>query len=217
MDILDRDYVKDALNLLLPQFDESKNLQGLLKGWLDPTIEWQNAVKELYSAYNIFDPSLGENTYSKQLEMIAKLLNVSRDGVDDKLLRYKILSQIAINNADGTGDSFISLLSLVLGEDIRFDVLEVNGAPEVRVSIYSPSFDVTEDLIKAILPIGVLGNFLTVDEEFILFYPVEVRADGSHEPDWGEDNKTGILSEVDDVRPDNMANVAVVPDVTYFG
>lgn len=217
MDILERDYINDALSLLLPQFDNSSNLRNLLKGWLEPTIEWQSAVKELYSAYDIFDSSLDETTYSKQLEMIGKLLNVDRNGDNDRDLRYKILSQIAINNADGTGNSFITLLALVLGGDIRFDVIEVDSAPEVRVTIYDPSHPITTELIKAILPLGVLGQFLTVDEDRIIFYPVEVNADGSFQfDDWDEHFKTGILNDVDEIYPANMENVAVVADVTYF-
>lgn len=201
VELLERDYIEDALSLLLPQFDDSVNIRGFLSSLLNPTISWQDCVKQLYGAYDV-RYSLGV-----QLDMLGKLLNVPRDGKVDEAYRKSIIARIAINNSDGTGRSVIELLSLILGQDIRFDLIEQYPAA-VTVIIYDQQDIMTTQLVSDLVPIGVDGTFLTNPYQGkVIWFPSEVDYEGNTAP-----SPAGVLPEVDDIDSSNI----VIAEIDYI-
>ena len=146
------DYKKEALSLLLPQFDDSVLLRGTIEGLLEPTDEWQDAVDKLMTAYNL-DDSKGS-----QLDIIGKLLNVKRLAQSDDDYRKDIKIRIIINSATGTGANFIKMLKLVLGDDFRFRITEQFPAT-VIVTMLDPQDLINQSVIDDIIPIGVGAVF----------------------------------------------------------
>lgn len=148
----EKDYKAEALSLLLPQFDNSPKLKGLIEGSLEPSTSFQSGLNQLIDAYSL------NNAEGLQLDRIGKLLNVERQDRSDTDYRAAIKARIIINKSTGSGKNLIEMLKLVLGDDAEFRVVEQFPA-SVQVIIYQSQNVIDERVVNDILPIGVRGIF----------------------------------------------------------
>lgn len=197
-----KDYTEEALSLLLPQFDNSPKLKGLLESSVEPTIEWQSGLEQMLLAYDA-RVSSGE-----QLDKLGKLLNVVRGDKSDEDFRSAILVRILINKSTGSGKNLIEMLRLVLGNDIVFRVVEQYPA-SVQIIIYKNQNVIDKQVVADILPIGVRGIFFGNPYEGKDIWTLsDVEADGSiPSPD-----PFSILPDVADLPTTDL----VIVDVTYI-
>ena len=192
----EHDYQEEALSLLLPQFDNSVDLRGFVKGLLASTPSFQSGLNEILAGYS-------QEAVGAQLDKIGKLLNVERLGRDDAEYLSAIKVRIIINRATGSGANFIDMLQLVLPEDVTFQVFEQFPAA-VRVIIYGAQTVITEDVVNEILPIGVEGIFFVNPYEGkTLWVPQEVDAIGT--------DPAAVLPDVADIDTSDI----VLADVFY--
>lgn len=148
---IEHNYEDDAVSLLLPQFNSSPRLRELIKALISPAQETLDGVNQISVAYDV------RTAEGAQLDLLGKLLNVSRLGRDDDELRSAIQGRILVNRANGTASNVIELLNLAL-PDIEYTVIEQFPA-SYQVLIYSPQNVINEELIQDISPIGVRAIF----------------------------------------------------------
>lgn len=197
-----KDYTEEALSLLLPQFDNSPKLKGLLQTAVEPTIEWQGGLEQMLLAYD------ARVCGGEQLGKLGKLLNVVRGDKSDEDFRAAILARIIINKSTGSGKNLIEILRLVLGDDIGFRVVEQYPA-SVQIIIYKNQNVIDKQVVDDILPIGVRGIFFGNPYEGRDIWTLsDVEADGSiPSPD-----PFSILPDVADLSTTNL----VIVDLTYI-
>lgn len=197
-----KDYTEEALSLLLPQFDNSPKLKGLLESAVEPTIEWQDGLEQMLLAYDV------RVCGGEPLDKLGKLLNVVRGDKSDEDFRSAILARILINKSTGSGKNLIEMLRLVLGDDVGFRVVEQYPA-SVQIIIYKNQNVIDKQVVDDILPIGVRGIFFGNPYEGKDIWTLsDVEADGSiPSPD-----PYSILPDVADLSTTNL----VIVDVTYI-
>ena len=197
-----KDYTEEALSLLLPQFDNSPKLKGLLESSMEPTVEWQSGLEQMLLAYD------ARVCGGEQLDKLGKLLNVVRGDKSDDDFRAAILARILINKSTGSGKNLIEMLRLVLGDDIGFRVVEQYPA-SVQIIIYKNQNVIDRQVVDDILPIGVRGIFFGNPYEGKDIWTLsDVEADGSiPSPD-----PFSVLPDVADLPTTDL----VIVDVTYI-
>lgn len=197
------DYKKEAQSLILPQYDDSIVLRGFVDSLLEPTVEWQEGVDKLLTAYNI-DSAEGE-----QLDIIGKLLNVKRLAQTDDKYRKDIKIRIIVNSATGTGANFIDMLRLLLGDDYQFRMNEQFPATVV-VSLMQPQDIINKDVIDDIIPIGVGSVFYSNPMEGKEVWFVSDVDPITGVPDMKPE---AILPDVADMETSNLTLI----DIYYIG
>lgn len=185
MEIKSVDLTAEALSLLLPQFKNKNTIEAILKGNSEVYQDTVDASFDIIENYHIDT----ENT--DLLNLIGKLLNVPRGVETDEEYRKLIKTQILINRSTGSAKTLIQTLDEIVG--VGKYTIQENFPAEVSVRIYVPQDILTEDIISAILPIGVNGVFFQNPYE---------------------DKIPWELSEVD---PDVPNPLSVLPDVADLG
>lgn len=198
----DKDYKAEALSLLLPQFDNSPKLKGLIEGSLEPSTSFQSGLNQLIDAYNLNDAE------GLQLDRLGKLLNVERQDRSDADYRAAIKARIIINKSTGSGKNLIEMLKLMLGDSVNFKVIEQFPA-SVQVIIYESQNVIDEQVVNDILPIGVRGIFFGNPYEGKGIWTLsDVESDGSiPSPD-----PFSVLPNVADLATTNL----VIADVDFI-
>ena len=135
---------------LLPQFERSTKLKGLLRSLLGEVQPTEDVLLQVMSQTGI-DTAVGV-----QLDTLGKLLNVSRGSSDDDEYRTRLYSQISLNSANGTPENIITLVRLVTGsQDV---VLNEYFPAEAHVQVRGGN-PVPEGFLDLVSPAGV-GTFL---------------------------------------------------------
>lgn len=140
-----------ALDLLLPQFKGKPNIESVLLG---PTKVLQTNLDTMFDISKSLDL---DNAEGEQLSVIGRLLNVPRNGKSDLELKKSIDTKIIINRATGTGESLIDTLTSLVGKG-KFSIIESFPA-EVQVRLFETQDILNDEIINAILPLGVNGVF----------------------------------------------------------
>lgn len=143
---------ENTVGLLLPQFRDKTTLEAILKGAAVPS---QDIISTGFSISEEF----GVDTYnSVMLDLVGKLLNVPREGIEDlEEYRQAIKTKILVNRSTGSAKTLIPLLNDLVGEG-KFVITEQFPA-EVNVRLYEPQTVLTKELIDELLPLGVNGIF----------------------------------------------------------
>lgn len=142
----------NTVDLLLPQFRDKSTLEAILKGAAVPN---QDIIT---TGFNIGE-EFKIGTYNiEMLNLIGKLLNVPRSGLEDiEEYRSSINTKILINRSTGSAKTLIPLFNSLVGEG-NF-VLREQFPAEVNIRLYVPQTVLTKDLINDLLPIGVNSTF----------------------------------------------------------
>ena len=198
----DIDYVQQAKDLLLYQFKDKPNTNGLLEGLLEPTIEFNQVATDIVDKYNL------RTATGKQLDNIGKLLNVSRNNDDDDTYRNRVKSRITVNRATGTLPNLIENLNILL-DGKRFTVIEIFPAT-VQVLVLSPQTIIDEQVVNALLPIGVGGVFFANPYQDKDIWELSNTDESGVIPPENE-NPNSILPDVADINNSNL----VIMDVAF--
>lgn len=190
--MIDYNFKEHGVGLLLPQFDNSPKVQGLVKSFLEPADQWLQGVNDLLESYNI-DKATGE-----QLDLIGSLYSFPRLNRDDETYRKALKVRIITARATGKSSNFIDCLKYLLGENFRFDVLEFPS--RVQVICYGDQDIITDDVVKLITPVGVGATFFTNPyEDKVIWTPCEVDEDGEPIP-----TPEAVLPEIEDLATTDM-------------
>lgn len=137
-DIIERDYLSYAENLLPTQFRFAENSKKLLSIFLEEDQLFQDELMKLFSQGSDVDTATGY-----QLELIGKLSGVERTTDDDSVYRDQIKFQRTVDNGSGTTPEVLSFVKELTGvSDVRlfphfpasFSV-QVNGGESVPSDI----------------------------------------------------------------------------------
>lgn len=101
------DHVTEALALLLEQFKNKTNIEGLLSSHIGEIQSAENAAYDT-SYYSILDNATGA-----QLDRLGKLVGEDRKSTDDDVYRIFIQVRIAINKSNGRTEEIYNILSLI--------------------------------------------------------------------------------------------------------
>jgi hypothetical protein len=157
--------VEDGLSLLLPQFQESTNIKGLLRSVFEVAQGTEDGILDVFQGSGL------DNATGYTLDLIGELVGVSRARLDDSTYRSAIRVRISINRSTGTIPDIISLIGLVT-DNSDFDVIEYYPA-EVHVRLKSPQDVITQNFIDDVTPAGV-GGVVLEDPDGEVFTPVEL-------------------------------------------
>lgn len=159
---------ESTVGLLLPQFRDKNTLEAILKGASVPS---QDIINTGFSISEGFDV---DTDNSAMLDLVGRLLNVPRAGIEDlEVYRERIKTKILINRSTGSAKTLIPLFNNLVGEG-KFSITEQFPA-EVNVRLYEAQTVLTEDLINELLPIGVNGVFFqNLYEGYIVWEVSEV-------------------------------------------
>jgi hypothetical protein len=140
---------------LLPEFSRSTKIKGLLKSLLATSQPTEVTLFEVMNKTGI-DTAEGD-----QLDVIGKLLNLSRGGTTDTSYRAKLYAKIALNAATATPESIINLTRVVAGTE-EVTLSEVYPA-ELHVNIKGGR-EAQSDFLDLVSPVGVGSYLSTVPE-----------------------------------------------------
>ena len=209
-------FTEDASSLILPQFRDSPRVHGLVESLVQELQPLSDGILEIQKAYGLldiqstYDP---ESTEQHQLDMLGKLLNVSRMNRSNEDYLHAITVQITINQATGTTKNFMELLNLLI-PDVPYNVIEQYPA-SVTVMLYRPQDIVDEDTIKDIAPIGVGVLFMQnpyADKR--IWDLAEYQLDNMGQPEYVVG--TGLNSVLPDVADMDTSDLTII-DFAFMG
>lgn len=152
-------------DLILPKFKNKNIIDSILKGASTPLQDIIDTGFDISEEFNL------ETYNSSMLDLIGKLLNVPKMGVDNvEEYRQSVKAKILVNKSTGSAKTLIPLLNEILGEG-TFSLKEQFPA-EVSIRLYETQTILTEELINEILPIGVNGLFLQNPYEDLVVWEV---------------------------------------------
>tara|TARA_R110000851_G_scaffold132008_1_gene266221 strand:- start:1155 stop:1763 length:609 start_codon:yes stop_codon:yes gene_type:complete len=194
-----RDLEEDAVALLLPQFRNSPDLNNFIKalvgGYIPP-------YQDLFDIMRAFDLRVATG---KTLDLLGKLLNTSREGLQDEDYRNRLIAVVIINGSTGTPENLITNLNTIVGEG-NYKLIESFPA-EVQVRLYLPQSVLTAEILDKMLPIGVNGVFFENPYTGKVVWELsEVDADGSI----SQPNPLSILPDVADVATSNVVLIDII-------
>jgi hypothetical protein len=140
---------------LLPEFSRSTKIKGLLKSLLATSQPTEVTLFEVMNKTGI------DTAEGNQLDVIGKLLNLSRGGTTDTSYRAKLYAKIALNAAKATPESIINLTRVVTGTE-EVTLSEVHPA-EVHVNV-TGGREAQNDFLDLVSPVGVGSYLSTVPE-----------------------------------------------------
>ena len=146
------DYQTQLLDRLLSQYTDAVNLQSLLNVYISNP---SNSIEsELFQLYSQLDLDIESGV---QLDLIGKIVGLSRSGWSDYAYRLLLRAKIATNVSDGTYPRCLELLKWVTSNMNTY--FERTAAYEVE--IYSPEVIPSNiyfkflDIIQKMFPAGV--------------------------------------------------------------
>lgn len=145
------DHVADGLAYLPPEFSESPVLKEVLTIYLERIQKLQDVLDDILFQRDI------ENAEGVQLDGLAEILGVKREGLSDVDLRNRLQIQKILNASEGTYPVVFDLWKRLLGSD------QANITPEypAGVSLYSgvgiSDFSILDTLTQA-LPLTVTAS-----------------------------------------------------------
>lgn len=111
-DIVERDYLRYAEDLLPTQFRFAENSKKLLSIFLEEDQLFQDELMKLFAQGGDVDTATGY-----QLELIGKLSGVERTIEDDDVYREQIKFQRSVDNGSGTTPEVLSFVKQLTGVD----------------------------------------------------------------------------------------------------
>lgn len=100
-----QELVESGLNLLLYQFRNKENIEGLLQTYLTDLNQLDTDAFTLVDNFNIDDAT------GIYLDYIGRIVDLDRKGQDDETYRKNLKIKILINNSDGTPNTILKILS----------------------------------------------------------------------------------------------------------
>ena len=150
-DLIRKDLREEAVELLLPQFSNSANLQNFIRSLVG---EFTVPYEDMFDIRENFDLLVA---VGDQLDLIGSLLNTSRAGLTDDQYRSTLFAVIFVNSSTGSPENLIQNLNSIVGE--KGYLLLENFPAEVQVRLYKPQNILTQDILDAMLPLGVGSIF----------------------------------------------------------
>lgn len=164
---------------LLPQFNKSEKIKGLLKSLIGAAQPTEDTLFKVMQETGI-DTATGV-----QLDVIGKLLNVPRGTKNDTNYREFLYGQVAVNSANGTPENIITLVRLVTGSQ---DVALSEYFPaEVHIQV-TGGVNIPEGFLDLVSPVGV-GTYLATIPELATQWVVSEE---------GQERSAGVLPEEGD-------------------
>ena len=182
------DIATNGEDRLLPQFNKSEKIKGLLKSLLSAAQPTEDTLFQVMQSTGI-DTAAGV-----QMDIIGKLLNVPRGTNTDTEYRVALYAKVAINAANGTPENIIDL--------VRF----ATGSQSVKLTEYFPAevhiqvkggAPVREGFLDLVSPIGV-GSYLSTIPEGVIQWVVSEEGqlmDASVLPEEGDEAGHVIAEE----------------------
>lgn len=150
-DLIRKDLREEAVELLLPQFSNSPDLQNFIRSLVG---EFTVPYEDMFDIRENFDLLVA---VGDQLDLIGSLLNTSRAGLTDDQYRSTLFAVIFVNSSTGSPENLIQNLNSIVGE--KGYLLLENFPAEVQVRLYKPQNILTQDILDAMLPLGVGSIF----------------------------------------------------------
>ena len=150
-DLIRKDLREEAVGLLLPQFSNSANLQNFIRSLIGGfTVPYE----DMFDIAENFDlpTAVGD-----QLDLLGSLLNTPRAGLTDDQYRSTLFAVIFVNSSTGSPENLIQNLNSVVGGG-GYVLLE-NFPAEIQVRLYKPQNILTQDILDAMLPLGIGSIF----------------------------------------------------------
>ena len=107
-----QDLTARGLELLISQWQDNKNVTGLLTSLMETAQPAEDLMFQLLNERDVFS-AIGE-----QLNVIGRLVGEPREGRLDTPYRTAILNRISINNSDGTLPSVVETMTAVSGSNM---------------------------------------------------------------------------------------------------
>lgn len=202
-DIVERDFISYAEDLLPSQFQNATNTRALLEIFLSEDQVFQDELKKLFDQGLDIDTATGY-----QLEIIGKLSGVERTNIDDDIYRDDIKFQRTVDNSSGTRQEIVDFLKNISGVD---DVLLIDNYPAAFITQIQGGETVTKDIadrVDGVAGAGINAHSVIHLEQGYGIVPVESDQyqdnldTGTGEyvliPE-GDDNWRSILPEIADV------------------
>lgn len=152
------------------------NTQKLLRAWLTPAQEIEDALQQLYSERFL------TNAVGVQLDSLGKLVGEPRDGeADDAIYRKRIRARISTNRSRGSIQEIVDIADLIVNDDDATLELDNQGraAYVLRVEGVELTWPVADVLIR-FLRRATAGGVRPI-EEFHLSDPAEAFVIGTLE------------------------------------
>lgn len=112
-----RTYEQEAVELLLSQFRDKANIEGLVQAFTVPLDEVEGVLFDLLNLR-----TLGAAT-GALLDGIGDIVGLSRGGLDDDDYRVRLRARIRANRSNGTGDDVLETIGLVISNALTLQEL----------------------------------------------------------------------------------------------
>lgn len=161
---IETDQIEKGLSRLIYELQGKENVEKLTTLFLKQVQDIEDANFSTLQQRGIYE------AVGFQLDLIGKIVGLSRKGLDDESYRAALLLKIAVNNADGTPESIIELMGNYTGSsdvrltegEIAWGVVNINPTENIN----NTSFFLLQD----IKPSGTRW-FLQSDVDNNAFFP----------------------------------------------
>ncbi|MCP3683336.1 MAG: DUF2612 domain-containing protein, partial [bacterium] len=111
---IETDQIEKGLSRLIYELQGKENVEKLTTLFLKQVQDLEEANFSTLQQRGIYE------AVGFQLDLIGKIVGLSRKGLEDEAYRAALLLKIAVNNADGTPESIIELMRNYTGSsDVR--------------------------------------------------------------------------------------------------
>lgn len=177
------DLIERALNLLLPQYDNSPVIRGRIKSFAEALQDIRNDVFDIKDAFGI-DTATGE-----QLEYIAASYDLSRRlNETDTEFRNRLYRKIANQKADGTIPKIRDITEAATGYDVRV-VDAFPNAAHILIEGDEGLSVIDREFLDDIAPAGTEVIAISLNQDNVVWFPCEedFETDAAILPEEGEE------------------------------
>jgi hypothetical protein len=153
--------VDEAETLLLHQFKDAVRLKGLVRSLVAPLMQIAADINKLADGIFI------DNATTNLLDVIGRLVGQPRANLSDEDMRSWLRLRIALNHCNGSPEELLSLLRILLGEDVSLKLSELK--PYDAVLVFFDKFSLAPEAIFAVIksasPLGLQHHFIDASSE----------------------------------------------------
>ena len=186
------DLTSQMLSLLLPQFDNSPIIRGIVKTVADGLQEIRNDIFAVHVAFDVYTAE------GQQLEYIVGLFGLERKNNEtDGELRTRYFREVANQKADGTIGKIHEITVAATGHSVRV----VESFPNTVVILIEGTTNldtVNSDFLKSIAPSGTETVAVSLDTENTVWFPCEedFQTDAAVLPEEGDEDGIVMAEEI---------------------
>lgn len=154
-------YTRVALDWLHSQFDDSGNIQRILKAIADEFQELEEEFHKLRTERYL------DNASGDQLDQWGILVNVPRSGRSDDVYRELIRVKILRNSSEGTPDRLIKIAEMLSNAaNVYYDEGDAVAEIEVEDASFTTGIrEIMHSILQAAAPAGVRVKIVESDSQ----------------------------------------------------